>query len=187
MTTGSADTIEKLIELLIVAAPRVKRIAVIKNPVASTHAPLMLQVEAAARRTGRAVLAVGVSTPEDIERGFANMVRDQYDAVIILPDSFLLSQRTHIAALAVRHKMPSINALSGYAEAGGLMSYGADINENLRRAGIFVDKILKGTKPGDIPFEQPTRYHLIINLKTAKELGLKIPQSLLISATRVIE
>ncbi len=187
MSSGAEDTVQKLVELLIMVVPKLKSIAVITNPANSAHALLLSLAQAAARQTGIQVLPVGVRTPEDIERGFATMARDRTDAVIILIDAFLGLQRTQIAGLALKHRLPSITWTMTYAEVGGLMSYGTDIGENWRRAGIFVDKILKGAKPGDIPFEQPTRYYLVVNRKTEKALGIKIPQSILVRADRVIE
>jgi len=187
MTGGTIDTVQKLVELLLVAAPKLKRIAVLANPTNGGHPPMLLQLQTAARQTGKPVLPISVRTPQEIERGFATMARERIDAVIILGDAFLLQQRTQIAKLALRHRMPSINALAGYAEVGGLMSYGLDSNDNFRRAGIFVDKILKGAKPGDIPFEQPTRYYLVINRKTANALGVKLNNELQARADRVIE
>jgi putative ABC transport system substrate-binding protein len=128
-----------------------------------------------------------VRTPEEIDLGFAAMAREHTDAVIILADAFLFSQRTQIAGLARKQRLPSIYPQPIYAEVGGLMTYGSDTNDNFRRAGIFVDKILKGAKPGDIPFEQPTRYYFVINRKTAKALGIKITGELLARADKVIE
>jgi putative ABC transport system substrate-binding protein len=187
MSAGNDDTVQKLIELLIVAVPKLKRIAVLANPASSGHAPLLLRLEAAAPQTGQQILPMSVRTPDEIEHGFATMARERADAVIILGDAFLFQQRTQIAGLALKHRLPSIYASVGYAETGGLMSYGADINDNFRRAGIFVDKIMKGAKPGDIPFEQPTRYYFVINPKTAKAIGLAIPKELLLRADRVVE
>ena len=186
MATGSADTVQKLVELLTVTLPKMLRIAVLTTD-SSSHPPLLLRIQAAAKQTGKQVLPISVRTPAEIERGFATMTRERTDAFIILADSFLFSQRTQIAKLALKHRLPSINALAEYAEIGGLMSYGADINDNFRRAGIFVDKILKGAKPGDIPFEQPTRYYLVINRKTANALGVKISGELLTRADKIIE
>ena len=187
MTSGAEDTVLKLIELMTVAVPKLKRIAVVTNPASSSLAPQLLRLQAAAKRAGKTVLPVNVRAPEEIERGFATMTREHVDAVIILVDTFLFSQRTQIAALALKHRLPSIYPVAAYAEAGGLMSYGVDSNDNFRRAGIFVDKILKGTKPGDLPFEQPTRYNFVINRKTANALGVKISGELLTRADRVIE
>jgi putative ABC transport system substrate-binding protein len=148
---------------------------------------LLSRIRTAAQQAGKLVLPVSVRTPQDIERGFAAMARDRADAVIIFADSFLFSQRARIAGLALKQRLPSINAIERYAEAGGLMSYGLDTNDNFRRAGVFVDKILKGAKPGDIPFEQPTRYYLVINRKTANALGIKLTGELLTRADKVIE
>jgi putative ABC transport system substrate-binding protein len=187
MSSGAEDILQKLVELLIAVAPKLKRIAVIMNSANSAHALLLSLAQAAVRKNGVQVLPVGVRTPEEIERGFATMARERTDAIIILIDAFLGAQRMQIADLALKHRLPSIYSSMAYAEVGGLMSYGTDIDENWRRAGIFVDKILKGAKPGDIPFEQPTRYYLGINRKTAKALGIKIPKSILVRADKVIE
>ncbi len=115
------------------------------------------------------------------------MVRERVDGVIAFADAFFFSQRTRIAGLALKHRVPSIYGSGRYAEAGGLMSYCADNNDNFRRAGIFVDKILKGVKPGDIPFEQPTRHYMVINLKTANLLGIKVSGEMLLRTDKVIE
>ena len=187
MSSGAEDTVLKLLELLLVAVPKLTRIAVIANSENSTHSQQQSRLQAAAKQAGKQVVPVRVRTSEEIERGFATMNREHVDAVIILIDTFLFSQRTKIAALALKHRLPSIYPVAAYAEAGGLMSYGVDTNDNFRRAGIFVDKILKGTKPGDLPFEQPTRYNFVINRKTANALGVKISGELLTRADRVIE
>jgi putative ABC transport system substrate-binding protein len=160
---------------------------VLTNPASRSHPPMLLSVQAAAKQTGKQALPVSARTREEIDRGFATMAHEHIDAVIILGDTFLFSRRTQIAGLALKHRLPSIYPISGYAEAGGLMSYGRDGIENFRRAGIFVDKILKGAKPGDIPFEQPTRYYFVINRKTANVLGIKITGELLARADKVIE
>jgi len=187
MSNGADDTVQKLVELLIAAAPKLNRVAVLINPANGAHASLLSGVQAAARKTGKLVLPVSVRAPDEIQSRFATMARERADALIILADAFFFQQRTQIAALALKHRLASIYALAGYAEAGGLMNYGSDNTDNFRRAGVFVDKLLKGAKPGELPFEQPVRYYLVINRKTAKALGLTIPQSLLISADKVIE
>jgi putative ABC transport system substrate-binding protein len=187
MSSGADETVEKLLELLIVAVPKLKHIAVISNPANIVHGLLLSRIQAAARQTGNLVMPLSVRTPEEIERAFMTMAREHMDAVIVLIDPFLFQQRTQIAALALKHKMPSIYPRSQYADAGGLMSYGADYNDNYRHAAVFVDKIFKGTKPGEIPFEQPTRYYLVINRKTANALGVKISGELLTRADKVIE
>jgi putative ABC transport system substrate-binding protein len=130
---------------------------------------------------------VSARTAADIERGFAAMARERAEAVIIASDVFFSGQLHQIAALAVEHRLPSIYTGRRYARAGGLMSYGQDLAEHFRHAATYVDKILKGAKPGELPIEQPTRIHLAINRKTAKALGLTIPQELLLRADEVIE
>jgi putative ABC transport system substrate-binding protein len=115
------------------------------------------------------------------------MSRDKAGAVIVMNDTFFIQQRRQIAELAAKNRLPSIAAIREYAEAGGLMSYGSNISDNWRRVATYVDKILRGAKPADLPVEQPTKFELFINSKTAKALGLTIPQSLLISADKVIE
>ena len=187
MSSGVEDTVQKLVEMLTVAVPKARRIAVIINPDNRIHAPLLLRIQAAAKQAGKQVLPVSASTPDAIERGFATMARERIDAVIILIDGLLFQQRAQIAALALKQKLPSIYTQPQYAEVGGLMTYGSDTTDNFRRAGIFVDKILKGAKPGDIPFEQPTRYYFVINRKTANALGVKITGELLTRADRIIE
>lgn len=187
MSSGAEDTVRKLVELLIVTAPKLKRIAVLTNPRNSSHAALLAQVHAAAKATGRQVLPVSAGGAEDLEAGFATMAREKADALVILIDGQMFLQRSRIAALALKHRLPSIYSQPQYAEAGGLMSYGADTVDNFRRAGIFVHKILKGAKPGDIPFEQPTRYYTVINRNTADALGIKLNNELLVRADKVIQ
>ena len=145
------------------------------------------RVQAAALRTGTQVLPVDAPTPDGIERGFASMSRERAQAVIILGDSFFDQQERQITALALKHRLPSIFVVRDFAEAGGLMSYGQNQADNFRRAATYVDKILKGAKPGDLPIEQPTKFELVINMKTAKALGITIPQSILVRADKVIE
>ncbi len=187
MSSGVEDTVQKLVELLNVAVPKSKRIAVIVNPGNRMHTPLLSRIQAAAKQVGKQVLPMSVRTADEIERSFATMAGERIDAVIILIDGLAFQQRAQIAGLALKHRLPSIYSQPQYAEAGGLMSYGSDTTDNFRRAGIFVDKIFKGAKPGDIPFEQPTRYYFVINRKTANALGVKITGELLTRADKVIE
>ena len=187
ITNGQVDTVQKLVELLTVAAPKLKRIAVLTTPTSFSGPSMLLQIQVAARQIGKAVLPLSASTPQEIERSFGMMAREHVDAVVILANAFLSSRRAQIAGLALKHRLPSIYPQQQYPEAGGLLSYGADINDNYRRAAIFVDKILKGAKPGDIPFEQPTRYYFVINRKTANALGIKITGELLARADKIIE
>jgi putative tryptophan/tyrosine transport system substrate-binding protein len=125
--------------------------------------------------------------PSEIDKAFAVMAAERISAVIVLPDSMLLDHRTRIADLAIQGRLPMVSALGVQAEAGGLLAYGPSIVDTFHRAAIYVDKILKGAKPGDLPIEQPTKFELILNVKTAKALGLTIPASLLLRADQIIE
>ena len=187
MSTGGGETVQKLVELLIVAVPNIKRIAVLTNPANVRSADDLAQLLDALRKTGRSALPLRASTPAEIEQAFAAMTRERAGGVVIAIDGFMLQQRAQIAALALKHRLPSIYPTQNYPEAGGLMSYGSDITDNFRRAAIFVDKIFKGAKPGDLPFEQPMRYTLVLNRKTADALGVKVSNELLLRADRVIE
>ena len=144
-------------------------------------------IQAAAQQLGIKVLPVDARTPEEIERGFATMTRERAEGVIIADDAFFRGQRQQIADLAVKNRMPAITPWREYVGAGGLMSYGQNIADSFRRAATYVDKILRGAKPGELPIEQPTRIHLAINRKTAKALGLTIPRELLLRADEVID
>jgi putative ABC transport system substrate-binding protein len=125
--------------------------------------------------------------PKDIETAFREASKGRADAVLMLAASVLSSQRTQIADLAVKSRLPAIYTQTEFVEAGGLMSYGTNVVDLYRRAAIYVDKILKGAKPADLPFERPVKFDLIINLKTAKQIGLTIPQSVLYRADKVIK
>ena len=124
---------------------------------------------------------------QEIERAFPAMARQNAEAVIVISDTLLVQNSHKIAQLTAKHRLPSISASLVYAEAGGLIGYGPNLADSWRRAATYVDKIFKGARPADLPVEQPTKFELVINGKTAKALGLKIPQSLLISADKVIE
>ena len=187
LSSGTAEVIQKHVELLATAAPRITRFAVLLNPANPGHPPLLLSVQVAAQRSGRQVLPVAASSPEEIERGFASMTRNGADALIVLVDSVFRQHRRQITGLALKHRLPASYANLEFADAGGLFIYATNQIENFRRAAIYVDKIFKGAKPGELPFELPTRYQLVINRKTATALGLTLPQELLLRADKVIE
>jgi putative ABC transport system substrate-binding protein len=187
LSSGVAEVIQKHVELLVTVRPQIARLAVLLQPGNSGHPSLLLSVQAAALQSGRQVLPVAAGNPEDIERGFTFMMRNGAEAVIVLPDALFRQQRRQISGLALKHRLPSSFANIEFADAGGLFVYTADQIENFRRAAIFVDKIIKGAKPSELPFELPTRFHLLINRKTANALGLTIPQELLLRADKVIE
>ena len=130
---------------------------------------------------------MNVLTAAEIEQGFARMAQERADAVVVLLDGFLLIQHEQIAGLAMKYRLPSAFQTTLYDGIGGLMSFGPDTTDNFRRVGALVDKILKGAKPGEIPFEQPTRYYFVISRKTANQLGIKLNNEVLARADRVIE
>ena len=187
MTNGQVDTVQKLIELLVLAVPQTKRIAVLTNPTNRSGAKMLQQVQVAIRQTGKEAVPFTASTPEEIVRSFEMMAREHVDALVLPADTYLISRRDQISDLALKQRLPLVTQSLLFAEVGGLMSYGANARDNAGRAGIFVEKILKGAKPGDIPFEQPTRYYLVINRKTATALGIKLDSQLLARADRVID
>ena len=183
-----ADLSPKYVDLLLSVVPKLSRVAIFVNLANSIHPEYLKSTRAAAQARGLNVVSVAARTPEEIDVAFSEMSRENVEAVIVVPDNFFYQQRDQIAALALRGRLPSITGLySGYVRAGGLMSYGSDAVDQVRRAGMYVAKILKGAKPGDLPVEQDANLELVINLKTAKALGLTIPQSLLLRANEVIQ
>ena len=177
----------KLLEILHSMVPRLKRVAVLVNPSNSSIAIFLKNIQTAAQKIGVVIHPVEASTPGEITSAFALMTRQNVEAFIVPLEALFHQQRTQIAELAARQRLPAISGFADFTGAGGLMSYGQNARENFRRAAIYVDKILKGANPGDLPVEQPTRFELAINLKTAKALGLKVPQTVLLQATKVIE
>ncbi|MBI3371491.1 MAG: ABC transporter substrate-binding protein [Betaproteobacteria bacterium] len=187
LSTIAADLGAKQIELLKLMLPRLSRIAVLLNPSNAGNPMSIRNFEAGAKKAGVSVLQFEAASPEGIERAFPAMVAARADAVTLAIDAFFLQEATRITALALRHKLPFISTQVSDAEAGSLMSYGGAVAENYRRVATYIDKILKGAKPADLPIEQPMRVEMVLNLKTAKALGIKVPQSLLLRADRVIE
>ena len=177
----------KNLELLGEAVPRISRVALLWNPTPSDARAYRNAVEAAVRRLGGTFQAVEARSLQELQGAFGVMLREHADGVLVLQDPVLLSMRDQIVGLAARHRLPAVYSLREFVEVGGLMSYGVNIAQQFRRAAIYVDKILKGSKPADLPVEQPTKFELVINLKTAKVLGLTIPQSLLLRADELIQ
>src|SRR5262245_41423126 len=167
--------------------PRVKRVAVLLNPMSSDFKEQLDETLAAARLLGLAVDVHEVTTSTEIDGAFAAIVRTRADALFMLSDRAFFSERGRIVALVAKARLPAIYHWRAYVESGGLMSYGPNLVEIYRRAAIYVDRILKGAKPAGIPVEQPTKFELVINLRTAKALGLTIPPSLRAKADEVIE
>jgi putative ABC transport system substrate-binding protein len=177
----------KRLELLKEAVPKLSRVATIWNTANPGNMPLLRDTEVAARQLGLELQSVGIRGPDDLEGAFATIAKSPAGALNVLSDAFMVTNRTRIAGLALKNRLPSIYPSDPYVRAGGLMSYGTSLTATFQRAAYFVDKILKGTKPADLPVEQPTTFELVINLKTAKALGLTIPQSILIRADHVIQ
>jgi len=187
LSSLAVDISPKTLEIMRGLVPRLSQVAVLVNPANSSHAAILEGIQAAARKLNIKVLPAEARTAQEIERAFSVMARERAGAVIIVIDAFFIQQARQIAGLAAKHRLPSMSGSREYAEAGGLVSYGQNLGDNYRRAGSYVDKILKGARPGDLPVEQPTTFELFVNRKTAKAIGLAIPQELLLRADRVIE
>ena len=177
----------KLLELLHSMVPRLKHAAVLVNPSNSATAIFLKNIQAAAQKIGVKIHPVEASTPGEITSAFALMTRQNVEAFIVPLEALFHQQRTQIAELAARQRLPAISGFADFTGAGGLMSYGQNARENFRRAATYIDKIFKGAKPGDLPVEQPTKFELALNMKTATALGIKVPQEILLQATKVIE
>ena len=178
----------KWLELLKEIAPRVSRVAVIFNPTTGVITEMFVRaVEAAAPRFRTETIRHDVHSTEDIEIIMKNLPDDGSAGLIFPPDPFTTQNRKSIAELANRYRLPAVYTFRSFIEAGGLASYGANFAELFRPAAEYIDRILKGENPGDLPVQQPTKFQLVINLKTAKALGLSVPQSLIASADEVIE
>jgi putative tryptophan/tyrosine transport system substrate-binding protein len=187
LSSLAVDIGGKYLEMLLSVAPKLSRVAVLLNPGNQSNPLFLKSIQSAALKTNAKILPLEARTAPEIENAFSAMTQGNAGAVIVARDGFFLQQARQIADLALKNRLPSISEQSENAEAGGLMSYGVNQREQFRRAATYVDKILKGAKPADLPVEQPAKFELVINRKTAKALGLTIPQPLLISADRVIE
>jgi putative ABC transport system substrate-binding protein len=187
ITSINSELAAKRLDLLRTIAPRASRIAMLWDGTDAGSRLGVRQSEAAAKTAGVIIHSVPVGNAAGLEAVFASVVRDGAKALIIVSTARLFSDRKRLCELAVKHRLPTVVGLREYAEAGALASYGTDYPDLFRRAATYVDKILKGAKPGDLPIDQPTKFELVINLKTAKALGLTIPPSLLQRADQVIE
>ncbi len=183
----SSDLAAKRLELLTQTVPRIARLAVLYTPAERAAAPELQATEVAARTLGVTLHPLEGQQPEDLERLFAAAAHGRAEALIVFAHAFAFQHRGRILELAARHRLPTMYGWREFVDAGGLMSYGPNVQAMVRRAAHYVDRILKGGKPADLPIEQPTKFELVINLKTAKALGLTIPQSVLIRADEVIQ
>jgi putative ABC transport system substrate-binding protein len=177
----------KNLEFLTEAVPRLSRVALLWNPVDPGAEKYRNAVEHGARRLGVAFRAVEVRARPELDGAFATMLRDRTEAVVVLQDPVLFSARRDVVRLAAQHRLPAVYAQSEFVDAGGLMSYGVNIAQQFRRAAVYVDRILKGARPGELAVEQAAEFELTINVGTAKALGLTIPPSLRLRADRIVE
>jgi putative ABC transport system substrate-binding protein len=187
LATMAPELSGKRLELLKEAFPRITRVAVLWNSANKAKTEDWRETQGAAHALGVTLQSREVHGPDDFASVFASMTTQRPDAFLTLDDPVLLHSRTSIVAFAANQRLPVIYPQRDYTDAEGLMSYGPSISDLFRRAASYVDKILKGAKPADLPIEQPTKFELVINLKTAKALGLTIPPSLLLRADQVIQ
>jgi putative tryptophan/tyrosine transport system substrate-binding protein len=178
----------KWLELLKEVLPALSQVAVLRNAGNPTHPLFWMEAQRAAPRLGLKLQDAEVRSSDDLDEAFGSVVRARSGAVVVVPDPLLAgAAEKRVAELALRNRVPMMGTFKEQAELGGLLSYGPDLADNSHRAASYVDKILKGAKPADLPVEQPTKFDLFINLKTAKALGITIPQSVLLRADEVIE
>ena len=185
--TPDPDIFGKQLEILKTAFPRASRVAVLRNPADASFRVEAKPVDIAARSLGIRLQHVEARGPEHFESAFAAMARERADALLVSGSSTFLAHRARLAEFALRNRMPTMVSFREMVEAGGLMAYAVNMADFVGRAAVYVDKILKGAKPADLPVEQPTKFELVISMKTAKALGVELPQSLLLRADQLIE
>jgi putative tryptophan/tyrosine transport system substrate-binding protein len=183
-----AELLAKRLGLLHDLVPKAVRVAVLVNPANTTNAEATLrEIPDAARSLGLQIQVINASTSREIDAAFATVVRGRADALFVAPDAFLISRRVQLATLAARHAIPATYPAREIVEVGGLMSYGTDIVDMYRQVGVYTGQIIKGAKPEDLPVLQSTKFEFVINLQTARALGLEVPPGLLTAADEVIE
>jgi putative ABC transport system substrate-binding protein len=183
----TSELVPKRLELLRELVPRAATIALLVNPTGFAAEPEAKYVEAALRATGQQMVVLKASAESDFEPAFISAARQRADALLVSASAFFTDRRAQLVALAAHHAMPAAYPWREYADAGGLMSYGSSITGAYLQIGRYASRILKGEKPGDLPVQMPTRFELIINLRTAKSLGLNVPRKLIVAADEVIE
>jgi putative ABC transport system substrate-binding protein len=187
MTEMASELGAKRLQLLTQTVPGLSRVAVFWNPPNPAYGPVLKELEAAAQTMGVAIQRLEVRVPEDFESALEAATRQRAGALFVPGDPLVTNRPRMVADLALKYRLPTITDFRELPEAGGLLSFGPDLVDSYRRAATHVDKILKGANPADLPMEQPTKFDLFVNLKTARALGLTIPQSVLVQATKVIE
>jgi putative tryptophan/tyrosine transport system substrate-binding protein len=183
----TSELTAKRLELVRQLLPRTAMVAIVINPNSPEVAPQLADVQSASRAVGQPIVVLNASNESDFDNAFASLVQHGADALLVTNDAFLFNRRDQVVALAARNAVPTIYDRREYAAAGGLISYGPNYVDAYRQAGIYAGRILKGEKPGDLPVIQSTKFELVINLKTAKALGLQIPDRVLALADEVIE
>ena len=187
LAVAGLDLSGKYLELLRAIVPKISRVASLGNPANPNYSPEIKNIQVSAQRAGVKVFPVEARTAQEIASAFTAATKARAGAIMAAAEGFFLVQQQQIAELAIRHRLPSIFPYREQVEAGGLMSYGPSLTDNFHTAATYVDKILKGAKPADLPIELPSRFYLVINRKTAKTLGLTVSQELLLRADEVIE
>ena len=187
MSNSNLDVTAKTLELLRAILPKMSRMAVLANPGSSTESAMLKSLHAAANANGIHIVVIEARSPQEIETAFVTMAQERIEALVVAGDALMGMQQRQIAELAIKHRLPSSSQGAPYARSGGLIGYGLNSLDSYRFAAIYVDKILKGAKPGDLPVQQPSRLELVINMRTARELGLTVPQSLLVRADELIQ
>ena len=186
LTTIAWDLSGKRLELLKEALPGVSRVGVLWNSANPTATRVFKEMEEAGPRLGVRIQPMGVRDPDELQKAFEVATKEHVGGLFVIEEAVMASYRTRVLGLASKHRLPAGSQYKEFAEAGGLLTYGPDLPDLFRRAATYVDKILKGAKPADLPVEQPTKFEFVINLKTAKQIGLTIPPNVLVRADRVI-
>jgi putative ABC transport system substrate-binding protein len=187
LTTMAAELSLKRLEMLRSVTPKLAHVGVLINPENSTNIETFKSVDAVAQKLGIRATSFEIRTLAQLEDGFLRMKRDAVQAVLLAQDGVFIQHKQRIAELALRNRLPSIGALEQFVEAGLLLSYGPNLPDVYRRAALYVDKLVKGAKPADLPVEQPTRFDLVVNKRTAMALGITVPADILVRAERFIE
>jgi putative ABC transport system substrate-binding protein len=187
MTFLAFELVGKRLELLKEAVPKISRVAVLAYPGHPGEERELKETQITAQALKIVLHYFSITNPTDIDKAFGMIAKDHTDAILAFPDPITMAHRTQIAEFAVKRRLPSVFGWKDYVEAGGLMSYGPILAESWRRVAVYVDKILKGTKPADLPVERPAKFEFVINLKTAKQIGLTIPPNVLARADKVIK
>lgn len=181
------DVSAKMFQMLHETVPRASRIGVLWNPTTPSHAPALKAIESAAQQLGLRPVVFGAKSAEDLAAAFATMTRERVEALLVMSSPLSFQERGRLAELCLAHRFPAMFGFRQNVEAGGLVSYGVNIREQTARAAIYVDRVLRGAKPAELPVEQATKFELAINMKTAKALGLTMPATVLLRADHVIE